>query len=99
MDVEEIDHVKEQRRSKDQAVDAVEHAAVAGDACAHVLDADVALDDADDQIAELAADAHDQAGEESWSGPKWGKEKRSSQGRAMETASRTERAVPGLFRG
>src|SRR5258708_5118713 len=53
--------VKNQRGGVDEAVDAVEDAAVAGDGRAHVLHAEVALDDADGEVAELAADADDEA--------------------------------------
>ena len=57
--MKELYHMQEERRDENEAVDAVEDSAVAGDAAAHVFDADVALDDADGQVAELAADADD----------------------------------------
>src|SRR5215510_10680489 len=59
--VEPAHHVEEQGAGEDQAVDAVEDAAVTGDQDAHVLHADVALDEADREVAELTADPDDQA--------------------------------------
>src|SRR5687767_14112215 len=58
--VEISDHVEEKRRGINQAVDAIQDAAVAGNRGSHVLDAQVALDEADGQVAQLSTDAHDQ---------------------------------------
>src|SRR4051794_16494218 len=55
------DEMKEQRRDEDQTIDAVEDAAVAGERRAHVLDVEVAFDDAEREIAELSANAHQNA--------------------------------------
>src|SRR3954468_12900392 len=56
--------VEEQRRHVNQAVDGVEDTPVARDGRAHVLDPQVTLDEADDQVAQLPADADDQADHE-----------------------------------
>src|SRR6266536_1818402 len=53
--------VEAQRRGVKQAVDAVEHAAVTSDERTHVLYPDVPLYDTDRQIAEVPADADNQA--------------------------------------
>ena len=54
--MEPADDMEEYRGYEDHAVDPVENAAMALDNGAHVLDADVALDVADDKVAELAAE-------------------------------------------
>src|SRR5436190_2059393 len=57
------DVVEEQGRHVDQAVDAVQKATVAEDHRPHVFDPQVALDDADNKVAQLPTDADDQAGD------------------------------------
>ena len=51
------------RRDINQTVDPIENSAVAGNGRAHVFGADVAFDHANGEIAELPADADDQAGQ------------------------------------
>src|ERR1700682_5627866 len=61
-EAEEVaDVVKYRGRNEDQAVEAVEQAAVAGGEDARVLDAEVAFDRGEHQVAELADDADDDA--------------------------------------
>src|SRR3954471_93784 len=59
-----VGHVHEKRGDVDQAVDPIEDAAVAGNRDTHVLDPEVALDHANGEITQLAADADDQAGQD-----------------------------------
>ena len=54
--VEIPDEVEEQRRRVGQAVDAVEHAAVARQDACRILDAEVALDGRDGHVADEAAE-------------------------------------------
>ena len=91
-------HVQKQRRDEDEAVDAIEDAAVAGDAGAHVFDADIALDDADAQIAQLPAHADDQSRQYQLDpGLKWGNENQSNHGTIMEKPA-ADGATPGFSR-
>ena len=53
--------MKDGGRDQDQAVEAVEQPAVAGNDGAHVLDAEVALDGGEHQVAELPRQADDEA--------------------------------------
>src|SRR5690348_6977655 len=68
--IEILYHVQEQRGDEDEAVDAVEKAAMSRDRGAQVFHADVPFDDADRQVAELSADADDQAGQRDLTGGK-----------------------------
>ena len=57
-----MEESEEEGGGEEEGVDAVEEAAVAWDGGAHVFDADVAFDEGDGEVAELCADADDQAG-------------------------------------
>ena len=86
--------MEEQRGGVDQAVDAVEDPAVAANQRAHVLDAQVALDDAHRQVAQLPGDAHDQAGEDQLPGREMGERESQQPGQGHRDRQRPQRALP-----
>ena len=90
--------MEEERRDVDQAVDAIEHAAVSFDERAHVLDADVALDDADREIAELPADADDESGEQQLARAEARKREANEPRQRHADEERADRAFPRLVR-
>ena len=92
------DVVEEQGGHVDQAVDAVENTAVAGDHRAHVLDPQVALDDADDEVAQLPTDADDQAGGDQILRPQVRKREPQGPRQYQGDCQRSQGPFPRLFR-
>ena len=55
------DDMEENRRDKNHAIDPVEYAAMTLNHRTHILDTNIALDIADNEVTELTADADDQS--------------------------------------
>src|SRR5436305_13679926 len=89
--------MEKERGHVDQAIDPVEDAAVAGDERAHVLGANVTLNHTDGKIAELAADANDESGQNQLPRAEVGKRKAEQPGQNHRDYQRAERAFPGFF--
>src|ERR1700704_1950668 len=96
--VEPTHHVEEQRADEDQAVDAIQQSAVTRDQSAHVLDADVALDHADRQISELAADADDNTCQDELQRTEVREAEPHEPGQRHRDRQGAERSAPGFVR-
>ena len=78
---------REKRCDKNQAIDSIEHAPVSGNRRAPILCSEVALDQAEGEIADLPAEANNQTGAKQLARAEVGNEKRTSQGRIIEKTS------------
>ena len=59
--MEPAGHMEEERCHEDQTIRTIEDASVAGDDGAHIFDAQIPLDKADCEVAELPSDADNQS--------------------------------------
>src|SRR5262249_3416715 len=94
--VVKVHQVQKKRRRVDEAVHTIEDPAVTGNDRTHVFETQVAFDDTDGQVAQLATDADDEAREKKLERSEVRKREPQQPGKGQRHHQRTERPFPCL---